>query len=182
MRYIGIDYSLTSPAITILNDTVINDASLFESGRSFYLTETKKYEGKFRNITGSFHKPYTNNIHRYENIAFWAISLAMPDDIVYIEDYSLGSTGKTFNIAENTAVLKYMFFKKHINIVPIPPSRIKKFATGKGNATKDMMYEQFRLEGNPDLYSLLSCDSVRSPLSDVVDSYWIAKYAKESKI
>lgn len=173
MRYLGIDYGLVNPAITVLNED-----GIFENGNSYFLTNTKKYASSFKNMIGTLHLPYNNNIQRYENIALWALKLAKPDDICYIEDYSLGSVGKVFNLAECTGILKYIFLLHKINLIPVPPSQIKKFATGKGNATKDAMYESFIDAGNPNLYDYSGLDHISSPFSDIVDSYWIARYAK----
>jgi len=63
-RFIGIDYSLTCPSVTILEKD-----GLFQNGNSYFLTNTKKYANKFKNVAGILHKEYKNNIERYENIA-----------------------------------------------------------------------------------------------------------------
>jgi hypothetical protein len=58
------------------------------------------------------------------------------------------------------------------------PSAIKKFATGKGNAKKEDMYASFVEETGVDLSIILdqSVDpKVNSPISDIVDAYYIAK-------
>ena len=170
MKYIGIDYSLTHPCLTILND------SSFSQGESFFLTDTKKYTNKFGNITGELHKQYVNNIQRYENIALWVLNLLQKDDIICIEDYSLGSQGKVFNIAEATGILKYSLYKNGYKYTQIPPTTIKKFATDRGNATKDKMYEFFLKDTCVDLQNILQCYSIKSPLTDVVDSYYKAKW------
>jgi hypothetical protein len=86
---------------------------------------------------------------------------------------------KVFHIAENTAILKYNLWDAQIEFDIIPPTVIKKFATGKGNANKEKMYEAFVNE-NPgvDLRSWLTprSSNVISPVSDIVDAYFIAKY------
>ena len=56
-----------------------------------------------------------------------------------IEDYSFGSKGRVFNLAENCGLLKYMLFKKGYRFFTVPPTVVKKFATGKGNANKEAM-------------------------------------------
>jgi hypothetical protein len=59
------------------------------------------------------------------------------------------------------------------------PTVVKKFASGKGNADKDRMYEAFVKETGAELMKEISPDSkkVASPVSDIVDSYFICKYA-----
>ena len=55
----------------------------------------------------------------------------------------------------------------------------KKFATGKGNANKVLMYEAFIEETGDDLAKLFEFDPYtgQSPVSDIIDSYYIAKYS-----
>jgi len=60
----------------------------------------------------------------------------------------------------------------------IPPSIIKKYATGKGNANKELMYEAFYNETKVDLQNILNC-SITNPLTDIVDAYFICKYGKK---
>ena len=62
------------------------------------------------------------------------------------------------------------------------PSTIKKFATGKGNANKELMYEAFVEETGDDLAKLFEFDPYKgqSPVSDIIDSYYIAKYRNEN--
>ena len=54
---------------------------------------------------------------------------------------------------------------------------MKKFATGKGNSNKDVMFEHFLEETGVDLMSSLSpkASKVNSPVSDIVDAYYICK-------
>ena len=96
---------------------------------------------------------------------------------VAIEDYSMGSRGKIFHIAENTAILKYNLYLLKIPYATIPPTVIKKFAI-KGNADKELMYQTFLKEEKVKLKEKLNytASKVGSPISDIVDSYYITKY------
>ena len=62
----------------------------------------------------------------------------------------------------------------------IPPTVTKKFATDKGNANKDIMYESFIKEPDApqNLKTILRPKSTKltGPTTDIVDSYWICKY------
>ena len=82
-----------------------------------------------------------------------------------------------FNIAENTGILKHYLKKNKFNFETIPPTVIKKHATGKGNANKELMYETFLSESHVDLQSQLSPKSTKisNPVSDIVDSFYICK-------
>ena len=57
------------------------------------------------------------------------------------------------------------------------PTVIKKFATGKGNANKEMMIEAFESETGVDIRE--KCGIINkswNPITDVVDAYYICKY------
>lgn len=59
---------------------------------------------------------------------------------IYIEGYSMGSKGNAFTaICENGAILRYALLGISNRIIEVPPSTLKKFACGKGNAPKDMV-------------------------------------------
>lgn len=177
---IGIDYSLTSPAICITTDFV------FKNSKFYYLTNKKKYIGKMtNNITGFEHKEYDTPIRRFSQISDWVYEL-MEDTIhtqqlVYIEGYSFGSKGQAvFQIAENCGILKYRLQQMMIDYDTVVPSVVKKGATGKGNADKDMMYEFFSKETKTDLKKVFDTQKVGNPISDIVDSYYIAKVGYEN--
>ena len=59
----------------------------------------------------------------------------------------------------------------------MPPTEVKKFGSGKGNADKAMMHQAFVKETGIDLKTLMTPDKkdVTSPVSDVVDAYFICK-------
>ena len=60
----------------------------------------------------------------------------------------------------------------------IPPSVIKKFATGKGNANKELMLDAFEKDTGTNLAQVFDTTS-KSPVSDVADAYFICKYTAE---
>ena len=96
---------------------------------------------------------------------------------VYLEDYAFAATGRVFNIGENTGILKQHLRTNGFRYTTIPPTVIKKHATGKGNANKELMDETLLTETNVDLQSRLSPKSTKiaNPVSDIVDSYYICK-------
>jgi hypothetical protein len=179
-RIIGIDYSLTCPCICVQEKS----NTKFIDSKIHYLTDNKKMTGVFGNIIGHSHMDYNSPEQRYEQITFWTINqMGKISDIerVFIEDYSFGSKGKVFHIAENAGLLKYQMYKLGIKFETIPPTRIKKFV-GKGNYSKDQMYDAFLNKTGIDLYKQLGITrgkKVSSPVSDIVDSYFIACYGLE---
>ena len=177
---IGIDYSLTSPAICVTKDFK------FENSQFYYLTNKKKYIGPMsKNIFGFEHQEYNTPIHRFSQISDWAFdtikeTIHTPQK-VFIEGYSFGSKGQAvFQIAENCGILKYRLQQMGIDYETIVPSVVKKGATGKGNADKDMMYESFSKETNTDLKKMFDVQKIGNPVSDIVDSFYIAKVGYEN--
>ena len=172
---VGIDYSLTSPAICIN----YNGDLMF-----YYLTNKKKYIGQMSNyIIGYEHQEYDTPIKRFSQISDWVIKKIHTVQFnlnnslqVFIEGYSFGSKGQAiFQIAENCGILKYRLQELNIKYETIVPSVIKKFATGKGNADKDMMYDSFYKETKMNLKKIFDTEKVGNPVSDIVDSYYIQK-------
>ena len=85
-----------------------------------------------------------------------------------------------FQIAENCGILKYRLLQKGYTYNTVVPSVVKKGATGKGNADKDMMYEAFVKETKLDLKKIFDTEKVSNPLSDIADSYFIQKVGYEN--
>ena len=177
----GIDYSLSCPALCVYDSS--KGKLNYQNSNFYFRSNLARFElFKEGNIHGENHKPYKCDMDRYDDIATWALDILTSVhrvDKVYLEGYSYGSTGRVFHIAENTGVLKYNLWDAEIPVEIIPPTTIKKFATGKGNANKQKMYESF-VEENPsvDLRSSLTprSSNVISPVSDIVDAYFITKY------
>jgi Holliday junction resolvasome RuvABC endonuclease subunit len=178
MIVVGIDYSLTSPAVCVSRDRT------FSNSFFYFLNDRKTVQGKFHNILGEQHEEYLTDQERYENIASWVLTILADfkkeDVVIMIEDYSFGSKGRVFNLAENCGILKYMLYKNGYRFFTVPPTVVKKFATGKGNATKEKMYEAFVKDTFIDLHSIISpTTKLGSPTTDIVDAWYIAKYMIE---
>jgi Holliday junction resolvasome RuvABC endonuclease subunit len=96
---------------------------------------------------------------------------------VGLEGYAFNAKGKVFNIAENTGILKYKLWQQRIPLTVISPTEIKRLATGKGNADKELMTRQFRIDTGLNLKQELTPKSskVINPVSDIVDSYYVCK-------
>jgi len=64
----------------------------------------------------------------------------MPD-LVAVEDYALGSPGRLslIRLGEVGGVIRTRLFELDTPLVLIPPTSLKRFATGNGNATKEQM-------------------------------------------
>ena len=171
---IGIDYSLTSPAVCINNGALM----------FFYLTNKKKWIGQqSEDIIGYEHKEWTDPIQRFKNISDFVFDVINQTYLpqIFIEGYSFGSKGQgLFQIAENCGILKYRLQEKNLPYSTVVPSVVKKGATGKGNADKDKMYEAFVKETNIDLKKIFDTEKVGNPISDIADSYFIQKVGYEN--
>ena len=174
---IGIDYSLTSPAVCVNHNGKIN---------FYYLTSKKKYVGEMsKNIIGCEHKEYKTPIHRFSQISDWAFDIIKEtfhsSQKIYIEGYSFGSKGRgIFQIAENCGILKYRLQEHKIHYDTIVPSVVKKLASGKGNADKEKMYQSFVEHTNVDLKKLFDMEKLNNPVTDIIDSFYIAKFGYDN--
>ena len=180
---VGIDYSLNSPAICIADDSFD-----FSKCQFYYLTSKKKHLGSMsKNITGYEHKEYKTPIERFKNLSEFIIHClekTSDEKAIFIEGYSFGSKGQAvFQIAENCGILKYRLdYEKQFEYDTIVPSVIKKFASGKGNADKEKMYEAFTNETKIDLKKIFDMEKLNNPVTDIIDSYYIARCGYENSV
>ena len=179
---VGIDYSLNSPAICIAGDNFDFDKCSFH-----FLTRKKKYVGKFdKNIFGYEYKDFNTPIERFTNISIWALDVIHKNKTntanVFIEGYSFGSKGQAvFQIAENCGILKYKLqMSPSMLYETIVPSVVKKYASGKGNADKQLMYDSFTKHTGVDLMKMFDMGKLNNPVTDIIDSYYIAKVGNEN--
>lgn len=179
MIYVGIDYSLSSPAVCVFNDTA---GDFCFKNCTFTVITDKKIAHSLKNVFLYPHKPWTNPNERYHKIA---TELLMSIDIgfgygnyrICIEDYSMGSRGKVFHIAENTQVLQYLLWTSGQPYFKIAPTVLKKFATGKGNSNKQQMYDAFVGQEGVDLIQTMGRKNCDSPVSDIIDAFFLCKNA-----
>lgn len=194
-KCIGIDYSLTGPAACVHPLTMPWD---IRQCRFVYMTSVQKniYKYSVDNIIfeGLPFPDYDNNMMRFIQNAKTMKDWCSPEegDHIAIEGYSFGSKGSSiFQIGEATGILVlFMMFNSSgtgfINNKRIPyrpaPTEIKKFATGKGNANKELMYEAWLKETKIDLLKLFdskrhgnNSGKIKSPINDIVDAYWLCK-------
>ncbi len=88
-------------------------------------------------------------------------------DLIAIEGYAFGAKGRAlFDLAEFGGVLRYNLWLGGHNYIDVPPSTVKKFATGRGNAKKDeIMLAVYKRWG------------VEFHTSDEADAYVLARIA-----
>lgn len=172
MDIVGIDYSMTSPSICVHSGNIWS----LSNCKFYFLTKKKKNIINSDLFVGELQPKFLSQEERFDFISNWANSLIPKNSIIFLEGYSYSSKGVVFDIGENTGLLKHKIWTRNIKINSISPSSIKKFATGKGNANKLLMYENFIEETEFDISSKIDCHEGESPMSDIIDSYYIAKF------
>lgn len=170
----GIDYSMTTPGITIAK--LSPDGTIDPKNCSFhFLAQKKKDIGMFfGNVTGYEYPEWNTQEERLDKISDWAMSVVKVAKYAFIEEYAFAAKGKVFNIGENTGLLKHKLYKSGISYETVPIKSIKLMATGKGGAKKPDMYHAFKADTGNGLDDL-GTQIDKSPIADVCDSYWVAK-------
>ena len=178
--FVGIDYSMSSPGLCILND----DESIHSL--SFFSHKTKQ-DGKHSDLVEGIPYPiYGNDIERFVklgNLVLDKINELDGEVSIGIEGYAFGASGsRVFQIAENCGILKHLLHLNGYSFEVVPPTVVKKLATGKGNSSKEPVYNAFVEQTGIKLNELLGIKSEKivSPMSDIADAYWIAKWIKQN--
>lgn len=164
----AIDFSMSSPGVVVVIDSTPHFLAISNHKKIASLNNDKF------NLEVQLYPPYKNNIDRFDKLTDIIINFLIKHNVtlVNIEGYSYGSSGTVFEIGENTGIMKWKLLKNNIAINVISPASIKKYATGKGNASKIELGIAFteNIGINFDDYFKLS--KFKSPFSDLVDAYY----------
>lgn len=170
----GVDFSMTSPAICLH----YGDSWHFNNCAFHFCNDNKKLQssGQFYH---SFHKLWSCPEERFYQLSEWARSVLAGSEIklLALEGYAMGAKGLVFQIGENTGQLKRMMWEEKIPFIVPAPTLIKKFASGKGNSNKEAMEAAFVAETGFDVRVPINQTKGSNPSSDIIDSYFLAKYA-----
>jgi Holliday junction resolvasome RuvABC endonuclease subunit len=83
-------------------------------------------------------KVTSKGMPRLAFIRDFTLHAASQADLVVIEGYSFGSKGRgVISIGELGGVIRLALHEAGVPFVEIPPSCLKRYATGRGNASKD---------------------------------------------
>lgn len=158
-NFVGIDPSLTGTAICVL--------------RSGY--ETPHYCATLP----SAKKDFSSQLSRYVKVSELVINVLdeyidKEDEIDYLiclEGYSFGSRGAAvFSLAEFGGILRKALADTFTEYFEVPPTVLKKFVTGKGNANKAVMLEK--------TYRKFGVGSELLADDNQVDAFGLAQFAK----
>ena len=150
-----------------------------------FLTSKKKHIEKFGNIFGYEIKEYNTPIERFTNISTWTwIQFTNINQIrtkFLLKVTRLGQGQTVFQITlENCGILKYRLqMSPSMLYDTIVPSVVKKHIINKGNADKQLMYDSFTKHTGVDLMKMFDMNKLNNPVTDIIDSYYIAKVGSE---
>lgn len=108
-----------------------------------------------------------------------------PDYIVF-ETPSLASKGNATRtlpmlLGSLLAQLECHINREGVKLLTVPPTSLKKFATGKGNAGKDDMVHAVE-QSNPELHEQLMAMPKSKGRYDLADAYWLAQWVISKEI
>lgn len=178
--FIGTDWSITSPAWTIMNNNIVTHYYFYSSNND--IPQSFNISNHYFN---GIHYPdyYNTNLQRYSSLAKLYLDTILPykkrntELHVVFENYSYMSKGKVFNIAESTAIAKYLLYINDIEVNTVTPAQWKKAVGLKGNSIKDDVIQLYAQETGIDLCSVFNdYKKKKGVISDIADSYFIMKY------
>lgn len=187
MVYVGFDWRITSPAVAVVNGSDIHWWCLAPIKSFVPVTPLR-----VRDLT--FHLDWIpvdeqpdrssedwlpHALYCANTALDWIDSVLPPGPVSYaIEDYAMGAAGRITAIVEHTALLKYAFACKHpkVKLHLVAPTRVKKLATGKGNADKPQMAAAFTSRTDVNVHQWLcgGKGKLRAPSTDLIDAYFVA--------
>ena len=187
--FVGIDLSLTSPAVAIYNQKEKHIIVYFYSQRKRYIRERTILPVEWRDCSKFILSPFKTDkidtsLHlycRYHIIVSDILGCLQPylgmKLMIRIEGYAFGISSCSGSILyEIGGILRYHLYSCGLTWEDIPPTSLKKKFTMSGSATKNTMYEHFVRKGFPDLFELLSIndrictDCIPNPIQDIVDA------------
>lgn len=144
MLVMGIDPS-TKTGLVVIGDS--KDGNVAESGRLVTFPKQKSWQ-RLLSIESDV----------YRSLVLW-----QPDRVV-IEHYSMGLSSVIIQLTEIGSVIRRLLYLLHIPFYEVPPSTLKLWTTGKGNADKPLMGTK-----------VLERWGYKSPSNDIVDGYALAR-------
>lgn len=180
MNIIGIDMSINSPAVVYfeLDDDL-------EVTKKEYLTFSKTKKNLTNDILLCRNNDFDNEYDKYMYVRDNIKEFLQDKKIDYaaLEGYSYNSSGKVFNIAEITCLVKiYLYEERRIPFRIYEPTSIKMFFALDGRADKismEKVYDKIDVNDRFDLSFLPKVYETDSnggnPADNIIDAYFIAK-------
>lgn len=177
---VGIDFSIASPAVTILKD---NEYFFYAINRKD--SEVVRKMNMLNNVTVEIClneglTPFQYYDKMTDMLIRWINSNIGPNTIFAMEDWIYSLRGSALiDIVYATSILRYKLIKKYgedkLNFYS--PTHVKKEFTGNGRADKNMMLDHFKSLGLVFPLSNYSnaLDKTQKPLEDMIDSFAVLK-------
>lgn len=152
MKILGIDQSFTSTGYVIINEHDVITYGIISSPKSDgdVFTRARIITNKLVSLSSEYQV-----------------------DQVFIEGLAFGGVG---DATRQLSGLQFLIVDslRPLNITIVPPTTLKKFATGKGNAKKEDMYNSL----SPDIKTLFHEGNLKKTkgLYDCTDAFFLAKY------
>jgi crossover junction endodeoxyribonuclease RuvC len=158
MRYVGIDPS-TKTGLAIID-------------KQGYVINTQDVSTKVK-----------EDPQRFSDIAEQIIDELEPNDRICIEGFSYGSKGKGVSFQYGLGwIIRHLLLDRGYEYIEVPPTSVKKFATGKGNTKKDEMvlpiYKKWGFEHSSD--NVRDAFVLAQMAKGVYDSSNLTEYQKEA--
>jgi crossover junction endodeoxyribonuclease RuvC len=120
---------------------------------------------------------------RFSDIAEKIIDELEPNDLIAIEGFSYGSKGKGVSFQYGLGwIIRHLLLERGYRYTEVPPTSVKKFATGKGNTKKDEMvlpiYKKWGFEHTSD--NVRDAFVLAQMVKGIYDSSNLTEYQKEA--
>lgn len=175
--WLGIDYSVTCPALCLTDGTTHR-----------WWVNYKLHGRPFTELPNVAWSPSTTEgeLPRFLELTEWVsrvVRETQPQHII-LEDYAFSRAGRLTQLGENGGILKAELYRQHrsIPLHIVAPTSMKKFATGKGIATKEDVWAAFiKHEPHAESWAKIchpKSEKITSPVADIADSYFLAQYGR----
>lgn len=177
----GVDYSMSSPSICVY-DTESGDLS-HQNCFYFYKQVVPSIKEMNRicqldlvNIFPGYQSKFEDEFTKVFCLADWGYSIIreMKVELVALEGYAFGASGRVFNIAEATGLFKMFLRLNKIPLLTFAPSQIKKVFSGKGNSNKNAMIKFYNDKYSVNMWDIFGVEEKdETPIADLIDSHAI---------
>ena len=169
----GVDLTIKHPAIVVVEKGVLAYCSVLMAGG-------KTLHEQYPDVVQWYVPPSTQSDlakwRRNENVAKWIADrlLAIDPAFTAIEGYAHGMRGRGFtDLVETTSLVQDALWHNGKGFKKYPPSTVKLFATGRGNATKEAMVTACLKQAGID-FSIY-----HTAAEHLADAYWCACLAEK---
>jgi Holliday junction resolvasome RuvABC endonuclease subunit len=179
MTNIAIDLSKTSPGIAVYNGTLPYQLYFFNHRKSLLDFHYKDKNIEINEVDFTNYSNIENRVDVYTIIidVIKKLICNTGGTKINIENYAFGATGRgVTGLAELRGALLYALKDyKNVNIEETAIGTWKKWFTGKGNASKMLVYENFKHEFGIDLLKIFKLKLAKNgdlpaPIPDLCDA------------